>query len=207
MLVQAGKYVFTTEGHPIPVNHPLMRQVTPQCMPVSGAVSEEQASESESFPALPAHDKVLAQEQLPAEGVQDIKGEPVSSFPGTKPDRIVSEGGSVKPDGTEREPEQQQKRNGNLAEAQTLPAGLECATEAAADRERSSISLWGILQSNASALDALVCPDLTQVWSPFNGLAHSQSTSALACLGKAPLSMAISQYNAISLQNYGRPAA
>ena len=159
--MQSGNYVFTTEGHPIPVGHALMRRRLPQCR----AGSETQRCKQASSASMDAHtDPQGAMPSFEQEGTSETSEEAAA---------VTSPAGEQ---GTEHGAASER---GELGEREALQgqgvgaggsAGLlgeseepQCRAAVSARREQQLPLHWGWVHTNASALDALVCPDFTQV--------------------------------------------
>ncbi|CAL8468306.1 g7846 [Coccomyxa elongata] len=157
---RSGNYIFSTEGHPIPVGHPLMRRGAPQCragddkLPTQRFQQASGASITEAGEASTSlRDKEMSGE---AAAVTAPAAEHGTEGGGASEGGVLVERGDIEGHGAGV------GASGELLGVSEAGEEPQCREAVSARREHRFPLYWGWLHSNASALDALVCPDFTQ---------------------------------------------
>ena len=159
--LQGGNYIFTTEGHPIPVDHPLLRQAVQSSR--DGLEGEAQHSAA----MCPAEPQSVEMALLADVGTLD---------PGAVKTAAGREAHSVDvPDGQTAQGDAEQAAalllsasSAQVEQAAAAPLAGSTAAGTGWDKGEDEGSMamdvgFGNLHSNRSALEALVCPDYAMV--------------------------------------------
>ena len=168
--MQGGNYVFTTEGHPIPVNHPLMRRGLPQCTAASTLTPTAHASQTTKLADSPSA-AAYTEPGVDLSEIGNCGGDSGAAAAGSSPatGRSAGDGRSfngeegVVQEGAAQEQLLEARGPGGALEMGPGLGQLNCRGEKGVRRVYDVPLEWGTLHANASALDALVCPDFTQV--------------------------------------------
>lgn len=163
---QSGNYIFSTEGHPIPVGHPLMRRGAPQCRAGDDRLPTQRFQQA-SGASMGA--RTGAGEASTSVKEEEMSGEAAAvtspaAEQGTE-GGAASEGGMLGERGDIGGHGAGARGSGELLGVSEQGEEPQCREAVSARREHRLPLYWGWLHSNASALDALVCPDFTQVLS------------------------------------------
>lgn len=163
--IQGGNYIFTTEGHPIPIDHPLLRQPAES--------SQDGLEEAQHSAAMCPADSQSVGKALVADlgtippgalgtaagGVEaDQAGVP--HYSGAQADAEHAAAVLVPGGRTERAASSRSEQEAAAAPADSTVVGR------GVDEDERQVTLdvgFGSLHSNRSALDALVCPDYALV--------------------------------------------
>ncbi len=163
---QSGNYIFSTEGHPIPVGHPLMRRGAPQCRAGDDRLPTQrfqQASGASMGARTGAGEASTSVKEEETSGEAAAVTSPAAEQ-GTE-GGAASEGGMLGERGDIGGHGAGARGSGELLGVSEQGEEPQCREAVSARREHRLPLYWGWLHSNASALDALVCPDFTQVLS------------------------------------------
>lgn len=131
--LQEGNYIFTTEGHPIPVDHPLLRQPAQARMP--GPVQ----SEAGDRPPLPGDRSGAAPGPCSAMCTQG--GSAADCAEGAASEELGADAAAWQPSASSG------ATSGQWAQEQSWAGAMG----------------FGTLRSNRSALEARLCPDFSRV--------------------------------------------